>query len=121
MASDFEVQGWPTAADVETYSKELGIPAEAVIRDIARIVTVAQMVHEGQLSEDWVLSGGMAMRLRGSPRFTMSDTDTSHRLGTVIDRETLAEAVSVDQSELVVKPVEEWWRPGKQLVTAKPL
>jgi hypothetical protein len=118
----FEVTGWPLPDDIERYRTALGVPAEAIIRDIARLVTVAQMAHAGDLSDDLVLTGGMAMRLRGSPRFTMSDTDTSHRLGEAPDRESLAEALTVDQAELTVTPGDLLgWKRGKKLVVARPV
>jgi hypothetical protein len=82
----FQVAGWPLPDDVDRYQRELGMPREAIVRDIARLITVAQMVHDGKLNDDFVLTGGMAMRLRGSPRFTMSDTDTSRRLREPPDR-----------------------------------
>lgn len=117
----FEVAGWPRADDIERYRQQLGVPPDAIIRDIARLVTLAEMVYRGDLDEDWVLTGGMAMRLRGSPRFTMLDTDTSRRLGS-LDRDRIAEALIVDQSELTVGPADATgWRPGRKLVTARPV
>ena len=117
----FTVAGWPRADDIERYRQELRVPSEAIIRDIARLVTIAEMVHRGDLNEDWVLTGGMAMRLRGSPRFTMSDTDTSLRMGS-LDRDRIAEPLTVDQDELVVTPADATgWKPGKKLVTARPV
>jgi hypothetical protein len=87
----FQVSHWPRPDDLARYHEQLGVPPEAIIRDIVRIVSVAQLVHDGVLGEDWVLSGGMGMRLRGSTRFTMSDTDTSRR-GGAPDRDELADA-----------------------------
>lgn len=118
----FEVTGWPLPDDIERYRQELGVPTDAIIRDIARLVTVAQMVHAGDLGDDLVLTGGMAMRLRGSPRFTMSDTDTSRRLAEAPDRERLAEALTVEEAELTVTPGDLLgWKPGKKLVIARPV
>ncbi len=118
----FEVTGWPLPDDIDRYRQTLKIPADAIIRDIARLVTVAQMVHGGDLDDDLVLTGGMAMRLRGSPRFTMSDTDTSRRQREPPDRDQLAEALTVDQSELTVTPGDVLgWKPGKRLVIARPV
>ncbi|MGP8241732.1 MAG: nucleotidyl transferase AbiEii/AbiGii toxin family protein [Solirubrobacteraceae bacterium] len=117
----FQVSQWPRPDDLARYHEQLGVPPEAIIRDIVRIVCVAQLVHDGVLDEDWVLSGGMGMRLRGSSRFTMSDTDTSRR-GGAPDRDELAEALTVDQEELLVTPVDATlWKPGKKLVSAHPI
>jgi hypothetical protein len=91
----FHVGRWPLPDDVARYSRQLHVPAEAIVRDIARLVTIAQMVHDGELNDDLVLAGGMALRLRGSPRFTMSDTDTSRRIPEAPDRDHLAQALTV--------------------------
>ncbi len=117
----FQVSRWPRPDHLARYHKQLGVPAEAIVRDIVRIVSVAQLVHEGLLGEDWVLSGGMGMRLRGSTRFTMSDTDTSRR-GGAPDRDELAEALTIDYEELLITPVDATlWKPGKKLVSAHPI
>jgi Nucleotidyl transferase AbiEii toxin, Type IV TA system len=117
----FEVTDWPRADDIARYRRELVVPADAIVRDIARLITIAEMVHRGDLNDDWLLTGGMAMRLRGSPRFTMTDTDTARRLGE-LDRDRIAEALTVDQAELTVTPADATgWKPGKKLVTARPV
>ncbi len=118
----FEITRWPLPDDIERAQRDLKMPRDAIVRDIARLVTVAQMVHDGALNDDLVLTGGMAMRLRGSPRFTMSDTDTSRRIREAPDRDRLAEALTVDQSELTVTPGDVLgWKPGKKLVIARPV
>jgi len=119
----FEVTRWPLPDDIARYRDELkGVPRDAIIRDVARLVTFAQMVHDDELNDDLVLTGGMAMRLRGSPRFTMSDTDTSRRIPEAPDRDRLAEALTVDHSELTVSPGDVLgWKPGKKLVIARPV
>ncbi|HWI08548.1 MAG TPA: nucleotidyl transferase AbiEii/AbiGii toxin family protein [Solirubrobacteraceae bacterium] len=115
------VRAWPTAADVDRFATKIKVGRDAVIRDIVRTVSIARLVHEGVLSDDWVLTGGMAMRLRGSTRFTMRDTDTSRRDG-YPDRQALADALRIDDDELVVTPADSSdWKSGKQLVTAQPI
>jgi hypothetical protein len=115
----FRVKQWPTADDLDRYDQELrGIPRSDIVRDIVRIISVAKMVADGALNEDWVLCGGMAMRLRGSPRFTRFDTDTSRRKGPPSDT-TLADALKIDEEELVVSAV--GFLPGKELVTVMPV
>ncbi len=116
------VSGWPLPDDLERYRAQLGIPVDAIVRDIARLVTVAHMVDVGELNDDLVLAGGMAMRLRGSPRFTMTDTDTSRRTREAPIREHLAEALTIDQDDLTVTPGDVLgWKPGKKLVIARPI
>lgn len=118
----FDVTSWPLPDDINRYQRNLKVPRDAVVRDIARLVTVAQMVHENELNDNLVLTGGMAMRLRGSPRFTMRDTDTSRRISEAPDRDRLAEALTVDQSELTVSPGDVLgWKPGKKLIIAGPV
>lgn len=118
----FEITRWPLPDDIERAQRDLKMPRDAIVRDIARLVTIAQMVHDGELNDDLVLTGGMAMRLRGSPRFTMSDTDTSRRIREAPDRDRLAEALTVDQSELTVTPGDILgWKPGRKLVIARPV
>lgn len=52
----------------------------------------------------------------------MSDTDTSRRIPEAPDRGRLAEALTVDQSELTVSPGDVLgWKPGKKLVIARPV
>jgi hypothetical protein len=117
----FAVTNWPAPDDLDRYAEELGIGREVVVRDIVRLVSLAHMVQEGELNEDWVLTGGMAMRLRGSPRFTVTDTDTSRRGGWP-ERERLSEALTIDQTELTVTPVDYLnWRTGNDVLHATPV
>lgn len=73
--SDFTVS-YPRPDDVDRYRNALGLAREAIVRDIVRIVSIGQMAHTGELNDEWVLAGSMGLRLRGSTRFTMMDTDT---------------------------------------------
>jgi hypothetical protein len=117
--SDFTVS-YPRPDDVDRYSRELRVSRAAVVRDIVRIVTVAHMAYAGELNEEWVLSGSMGLRLRGSPRFTMMDTDTS-RVG-LPDDTRLASALRLDHDDLVVVPAApDRWRSGRQLLKAQPV
>lgn len=115
------VQSWPTADDIATYSAELNMPIDVVIRDIARIVTVAQMAAAGELSNDLVVCGGFGMRLRGSPRFTVYDADTSSR--TVAPAAmVLSKAVTYDDPALEIAPGDHHgFHYGSDLITAKPV
>jgi hypothetical protein len=117
--SEFAV-AYPRSDDIDRYARHLRVPRLAVVRDIARIVTVAQMAWTGELNEEWALCGSMGLRLRGSPRFTMMDTDTS-RIGTP-DNARLAASLTVDHDELVVAPAGvQHWGASKQLITAQPV
>ncbi|MGC2373215.1 MAG: nucleotidyl transferase AbiEii/AbiGii toxin family protein [Solirubrobacteraceae bacterium] len=117
----FAVTKWPTPDDIERYRQELGVPTDAIVRDIARLIAIAHMVDQGQLNEDWVLTGGMALRLRGSPRFTMRDTDTSSRTGEP-DRHVVRNALTLSSDELEVTPADPTeWKPGRKLFSAQPI
>ena len=70
---------WPSGYDVERYAEEHGLDFEDITRDIVRIAAAAHLLDTGALDEDFVLTGGMALRLRGSNRFTIKDTDSSLR------------------------------------------
>ena len=73
------IAAWPTGYDVKRYAQEHGLDFEDITRDIVRIATIAHLLDTGVLDEDFVLTGGMALRLRGSNRFTIKDTDSSLR------------------------------------------
>jgi hypothetical protein len=115
----FTVEAWPNADDLDRYETNMpGIPRADIVRDIVRIVSIAKMVSDGTLNDDWVLCGGMAMRLRGSPRFTRLDTDTSRRAG-VPDDSTLAMALRLDEDVLSVEAA--GFNAGVELVTVMPV
>ncbi|MEX1142293.1 MAG: nucleotidyl transferase AbiEii/AbiGii toxin family protein [Thermoleophilaceae bacterium] len=89
-----------------------------VIRDIARIVCIANLVRNGTLDgEQMVLCGGMAMRCLDSPRISVFDGDTASH----VPPDTRALAASIchdeDDMEIVAGP----WRLGNQLVTFAPV
>jgi hypothetical protein len=115
------VTNWPTPDDIDRYRRELGVPPDAIVRDIARLVAIAHMVDQGRLNEDWVLTGGMALRLRGSPRFTMRDTDTSRRTGEP-EQHLIRDALTISSDGLEVTPADPAeWKPGRKLVSAQPI
>jgi hypothetical protein len=98
------VTSWPTSGQIDGYAEAMhGIEREEIVRDIVRLVSVADMVHRDILNDDWVLAGGMAMRLRGSPRFTRLDTDSSKRGGLPTASE-LMNALRFDSDDLTITP-----------------
>lgn len=73
-----------------------GIAEADVIRDIARIVCIVNLVQNGTLDgEQMVLCGGMAMRCLDSPRMSIFDGDTASRLPP--DPSALPSAISHDE------------------------
>lgn len=56
-----------------------GLEYPDVVRDVVRLAAIANMREQNFLNKDCVLVGGMGLRLRGSTRFTIFDTDSSIR------------------------------------------
>ena len=59
------IADWPTGYDIERYTEEHGLAFDDITRDIVRIATIAHLLDTGVLDDDFVLTGGMALRLRG--------------------------------------------------------
>jgi hypothetical protein len=90
----------------------------AVVRDIARIVCIANLVRNGTLDgKNMVLCGGMAMRCLESPRMSIYDGDTASRIAA--DPEALRLAISYDEPEIAIAV--EGVEPGKDLITFQPV
>jgi hypothetical protein len=95
-----------------------GLSEEQVVRDIARIVCIVNLVADGTLDgENTVLCGGMAMRCLDSPRMSVFDGDTSSR--SEPDPEVLRDAISHDEEEITIKA--NTWRRGDELITFRPV
>ena len=91
---------------------------EQVIRDIARIACIVNLVRNGMLDgENTVLCGGMAMRCLDSPRMSVFDGDTSSRR--TPDPDALRAAISYDDDEIEITAGP--WQPGKDLITFRPI
>lgn len=89
-----------------------------VLRDIARIVCIANLVHNGTLDgETMVLCGGMAMRCLESPRMSVYDGDAASR--EPVDPKSLRPAITYDEAEIAITagPV----KAGKSLITFQPV
>jgi Nucleotidyl transferase AbiEii toxin, Type IV TA system len=95
-----------------------GLSEEQVVRDIARIVCIVNLVANRTLDgENTVLCGGMAMRCLDSPRMSVFDGDTSSR--SEPDPEVLRDAISHDEEEITIKA--DTWRRGDELITFRPV
>jgi hypothetical protein len=93
-----------------------GLSEEQVVRDIARIVCIVNLVANGTLDgENTVLCGGMAMRCLDSPRMSVFDGDASSR--SEPDPEVLRDAISHDEEEIQAGA----WRRGDELITFRPV
>ncbi|HEY1458304.1 MAG TPA: nucleotidyl transferase AbiEii/AbiGii toxin family protein [Solirubrobacteraceae bacterium] len=79
-----------------------GLTEGQVVRDIARIVCIVNLVRNGTLDgKNTVLCGGMAMRCLDSPRMSVFDGDTSSR--SEPDPEALRDAISYEEEEITIK------------------
>lgn len=65
---------------------------------------VAHLLEEGFLGSRAVLAGGMAMRLRGSARLTMLDTDLSATSTEQISVVDLRDVLEVQEEEITIVP-----------------
>lgn len=95
-----------------------GLTEEQVVRDIARIVCIVNLVRNGTLDgKNTVLCGGMAMRCLDSPRMSVFDGDTSSRREP--DPEVLRDAISYEDEEIAIKagPLQH----GDELITFRPI
>jgi len=91
---------------------------EHVVRDIARIVCIANLARNGTLDGNAVvLCGGMAMRCLESPRMSIYDSDAASRVP--INPDSVRLAISYDEPEIVITagPIQ----TGKDLVTFQPV
>jgi hypothetical protein len=95
-----------------------GLTEEQVVRDIARIVCIVNLVRNGTLDgTNTVLCGGMAMRCLDSPRMSIFDGDTSSRL--TPDAEALRDAISYEEEDMAISAGP--WEPGNDLITFRPV
>jgi nucleotidyltransferase AbiEii toxin of type IV toxin-antitoxin system len=114
------IDRYPDPDEIDAYAKENALDRADIVRDIARLVAIAHLCDRGFLNQDCVLTGGMALRLRGSTRFTVYDTDSSIRGR--LDELKLAGSLSLDTDQLVIKPDEgAYWDRRAKLTIAQPV
>lgn len=115
------IDRYPDPDDLDGYAERFGLERDDVIRDIARLVAIAYLCDRGFLNEDCVLVGGMGLRLRGSERFSVYDTDSSLRQGR-LDEVGLVGDPKVDTDELEVELNEgTYWDRRTKLTIARPV
>jgi len=112
---------WPDPDDIDRYEEaNPGLAAAEIVRDIVRLATIAELCEQGFLNADCVLTGGMALRLRGSSRFTVFDTDCSMRGR--LDEVELAGSLDIRTDELIVRPDDGTnWSRGRRITIAQPI
>lgn len=112
---------FPKREELSAFAKVNGIPYTDVVRDVVRLAAVAHLRETNFLHRDLVLVGGMALRLRGSNRFTIFDTDSSTRTPPMEESELTA-ALTLETDDLEIIPEDpSYWLTRNQIVTAKPV
>lgn len=112
---------FPNRNEMRAFSREHGIAYNDTVRDVVRLAAIAHLTDRNFLNTDCVLVGGMAMRLRGSTRFTIFDTDSSIRHPPV-DTDVVADSLSLKSDDLEIESKDRRrWIEGAMIITAKPV
>ena len=112
---------FPLREEIQAVARGAQLPYSVAVRDIVRLVAVGQLCVKDFLNDDCVLVGGMALRLRGSRRFTIFDTDSSTRR-TPVTEDSITDALSFVADELEISPEDPtYWTNSKMLRTAQPV
>lgn len=112
---------FPQREELVAFVNANEIPYRDVVRDVVRLAAVAHLRETNFLHRDLVLVGGMALRLRGSNRFTIFDTDSSTRNPPTEESE-MAAALSLETDDLEITPADPtYWLTRNKIVTAKPV
>ena len=111
---------YPSDLKIRQFGEQYGLPVDAVIRDLARIVEVLHLVEEGFLGHRVILTGGMALRCYESKRYTMRDTDTSAFQR--IDDEELETVIPYEDEQISIRPEDRGqWEIAGALRTVQPI
>ncbi|HET7510338.1 MAG TPA: nucleotidyl transferase AbiEii/AbiGii toxin family protein [Solirubrobacterales bacterium] len=112
---------FPRREELSAFAQANAIPYTDVVRDVVRLAAVAHLRETNFLHRDLVLVGGMALRLRGSNRFTIFDTDSSTRTPPT-EESKLTAALTLQTDDLEIIPENpDYWLTRNQIVTAKPV
>lgn len=82
------------------------LQAPVLIRDIVRVVEVLNLRAQRFFNKDSVLSGSMALRCFGSPRFTVYDADFSTSAATVDPPASMTDMLRYSDEDLDIVPAE---------------
>ena len=120
--NDLRQIDYPPAEEIVDFAAKHNLDNEDVLRDIARLIAIHEMATVKEfLNEDCVLCGGMAMRLYGSPRFSVPDTDISYRLDHW-DEIDLQEALDIEVEDLTMSADQtEYWERRTELTISQPV
>lgn len=88
-----------------TTTLEVPTLTAAIQRDIARMIEIAHLVEDvGFLGSGAALTGGVAMRLRGSSRLSIKDTDLATTPGADVSDDDLLDALEFRIDEIEIEP-----------------
>lgn len=93
--------------DDPAIEREVGvhdISAPVIVRDLVRIVEVMNLDKQGFFGEKTVLSGSMALRCFGSPRFTVYDADFSTSQGSGPRVDEMVNMLAYEDDDLEIRP-----------------
>jgi hypothetical protein len=95
---------YPEDQQLREQASRHDLQAPVLIRDIVRVVEVLNLRAEGFFNKRSVLSGSMALRCFGSPRFTVYDADFSTSAATVDPPASMTELLRYSDENLDIIP-----------------
>lgn len=95
---------YPQDERLREQAKQHDLQAPVLIRDIVRVVEVLNLRAERFFNKRSVLSGSMALRCFGSPRFTVYDADFSTSAATVDPPASMTELLRYSDENLDIVP-----------------
>jgi hypothetical protein len=97
---------YPEDQQLREQASRHDLQAPVLIRDIVRVVEVLNLRAERFFNKHSVLSGSMALRCFGSPRFTVYDADFSTSAETVDPPASMTELLRYSDEDLDIIPAE---------------
>jgi hypothetical protein len=95
---------YPEDQQLREQAKQHDLQAPVLIRDIVRVVEVLNLRAQRFFNKRSVLSGSMALRCFGSPRFTVYDADFSTSAETVDPPASMTELLRYSDGDLDIIP-----------------
>jgi len=96
---------YPDDAGLRREGGRHGLRTEVMVRDVVRVVEVLNLKRQRFFSKRSVLSGSMALRCFGSPRFTVFDADFSTNSETVDPPLKVKDLLAYEDDMLTITPV----------------
>jgi hypothetical protein len=103
QSSSAAVINYPRDQGIRQQAKVHGLPEPVLVRDLVRIVEVLNLKKQGFFAKRSVLSGSMALRCFGSPRFTVYDADFSTS-SELVSPEQMQDMLVYNDEDLDISP-----------------